>query len=476
MKMVMKKLKLRKNSMSAVFTTETRLSDKDAHDMIEYVRQYRIDYGMIQRYVWHYIVNNHGIPNKSQLNTEIQQRFGVTKRTANSIIYDMSGRYKALKELKKTEGYQYQHKIEHLEDVISMLDKQVSEQSKKAAVNQLSEKQLVSYRNLKKQLYFKRQKLQKYKDRLKQLETDIASEKYRLGFGGRHTFDNQHRLSENGYRSHIGWHNDYVSRRDCNIFYLGSKDESCGNQMFQLKPNALGGYDIQLRKDGRYVMEKKDRYAEGRCSFKYLDDEIRSSLINKDRPMSYRIKIRGRKVYLQAIVTLDAASRPIVTNMCDGAIGIDFNDGHIDLSETDRHGNLVAMKQYMLNFHGTGTKAQNEMRQVISDIGKYALSRGKSIVKEDLSFVKKKSKTDKAKGKTGKRYNKMIHTLDYSRYEADIQNMTTRYGIDLIEVNPVYTSKIAKQKYCDSKKIPIHNGAAFVIARRGQGFKDKYIA
>lgn len=37
---------------------------------------------------------------------EVQKKFSVSKRTANSIIYDMKGRYKALKELKKTEQYQ----------------------------------------------------------------------------------------------------------------------------------------------------------------------------------------------------------------------------------------------------------------------------------------------------------------------------------------------------------------------------------
>ena len=69
----------------------------------------------------------------------------------------------------------------------------------------------------------------------------------------------------------------------------------------------------------------------------------------------------------------------------------------------------------------------------------------------------------------------MLHTLDYSRYENAIVNMTARYGINLIEVNPAYTSKIAKQKYCNQKKIPIHSGAAYVIARRRQGYTDNYI-
>ena len=130
------------------------------------------------------------------------------------------------------------------------------------------------------------------------------------------------------------------------------------------------------------------------------------------------------------------------------------------------------MKQYRLRYHGTGGRAANEMRQVTAEIGRYALSKGKSIVKEDLSFEKKKAQTERG---SCRRYNKMLHTLDYSRYEDDIRNMAVRNGIDVIEVNPAYTSRIAKRKYCEIRKIPVHNGAAYVIARRGQGFKDKTV-
>lgn len=72
----------------AVFTTETRLSEQDAKDIIEYARQYRTEYGIIQRYVWHRIVQSKGKVNKSKLNTEVQRKFYVTKRTANSVIVE----------------------------------------------------------------------------------------------------------------------------------------------------------------------------------------------------------------------------------------------------------------------------------------------------------------------------------------------------------------------------------------------------
>ena len=453
-----------------VLTTETRLSEREAHDIMEYTRKYRTDYGIIQRYVWHVIVRRKNVINKSKLNTEIQMKFSVSKRTANSVIYDMRGRYKALKELKKTERAQLKNRILHLEQQAEKTAAAVNNLKKDAAANRLDEKHLEKYRKLKKKLYYRHQRIQKFRDRLAQLEKNMEKGHYPLSFGGKKTFDDQYRLEENGYRSHEGWYNDYRRKRDRNIFYLGSRDETGGNQMFQLRPDAEGSYDIRIRKDGKY--DRDGRYVYGKCRFKYLDDELRESLRNRDRPVSYRIRIRGTKIYLQAIVTLDMSKRPIVTTMVNGAIGIDFNDGHIDLAETDGKGNLVAMDRYRLKYHGTGGRAADEMRQVAAEIGKYALSKGKSIVKEDLSFARKKSQTEKG---SGKRYNRMLHTLDYSRFEDDMKNMAVRNGIDLIEVNPAYTSRIAETKYCKIRKIPVHNGAAYVIARRGQGYKDKAV-
>jgi hypothetical protein len=101
--------------------------------------------------------------------------------------------------------------------------------------------------------------------------------------------------------------------------------------------------------------------------------------------------------------------------MCDGAIGLDYNDGFIQLSETDGIGNLIHQIKFDLKLHGTGKKAETEIREAIAAISCYALRRGKSIVCEDLNFVKLKSKTQKARSKRGRQYNRMIHLFDYSR-------------------------------------------------------------
>ena len=457
-----------------MLVTETRLDRRTSAELIDYFKDYAPQFCKIERYVWQKIKRDDGVSNKSALNTEVQQKFGVTKRTANSVISDMQGRFKALKELKKTELQGVNGKISALTEKINKLSLTVNTMSAKASRNELSAEQLVSYRKLKQQLWQRKQRLNRLNNKAKQLQKDIEQSKISLGFGSKKMFRTQYLLKENGYKTHQKWLSNYRKCRDANIFYLGSKDETAGNQMFQLSANDDGTLSIKVRKDADFDNDTK--YTTGICTFKYLVDELRSILINKNKPITYRVKIRDNKVYLQAMFSLDSVDRPIVTTMLDGAIGIDFNSGHLDISETDSNGNLVNIKSFPLQYHGGGTKAENEMCKVLAEIGHYALLKGKSLVKEDLSFQRKKSKTLRGKEKQGKNYNKMLHTLDYSRYEKRIVTMCIRNGIDLIEVNPAYTSQIAKYKYCKQRSIPIHNGAAYVIARRGQGFSDKFVA
>ena len=51
--------------------------------------------------------------------------------------------------------------------------------------------------------------------------------------------------------------------------------------------------------------------------------------------------------------------------------------------------------------------------------------------------------------------------------------MAFRNKVDVIKVNPAWTSWIAKNKFCNRMKLNIHTGASFVIARRGIGIEDE---
>ena len=459
-------------------TIETRLDPKESGSLIRFFEEWRTEYGRMLRYVWHRYAARASRPGQAAFNTHLQQHFGITKRTANSLIYDAVGRYNALVELKKTEKVHLETKIATFKDNIKSFKEDVDAAAKLAAQNKLSGKQLESYRKKKKSLHDKRLKLNRMENSLASLEKSIASGKIKICFGTKKLFHAQNNLEENHYRSHREWYRAFREKRDANIFYLGSKGETQLNQMFQLFPEGNGQYRIVCRKDGKYAPSSKEKLAFGTCRFSYLSEKLAGQLESGYKGISYRVHFERKKsclqekIYLQAILSVPADYQP-ETTMVEGAIGLDYNDGFIQMSETDRAGNLTGQKKYVLAFHGTGAHADTELKQAISEIARHALRKGKSIVCENLDFKNTKSRQMKGGSRKGKAYNRMTHLLDYKRYKECLKNAAVRMHFDLVMVSPVNTSKIAKQKYCNRRKLNGHAGAAYVIARRGQGFHDK---
>ena len=68
----------------------------------------------------------------------------------------------------------------------------------------------------------------------------------------------------------------------------------------------------------------------------------------------------------------------------------------------------------------------------------------------------------------------MIHAFDYSRYGKTIISAAHRNDVGLIRVNPAYTTKLGRFKYNNRMKLNSHQGAAFVIARKGMGYIDRF--
>ena len=459
--------------LSKTFTIETRLNQRDNAEIIEYMKEYNVLYGKMLRFTWHRY-NNGGTFNmkKSRFNTILQRTFGVSRRLASSVISEVEGLYKALYQLKWYEYEQLKRKIDKKHKKVKKLSEKVYVIREKTKDTGFTDSLLWYYRKLKADIFYIHQQINRMEQKRKNLLKEILNKNLHICFGSKKLVYAQFHLKENNFTSHKIWLEHFKRARDNRSLYIGSKDESCCNQVMQLTPmvnvDKGNSFVIQLRKN-----TKTREYVRGVCAFKYMGGLLTKSLIKQDHGISYRIIFRRNKCYLQAMVIMDKDK--CKTRNSYGTIGLDYNNGFIELAETNEIGNLVGLKHFNLRFHGTGRKAENEIRETVSEIVHYALFAGKDIVIEDLDFRKTKSETETAKSDKGKNYNKMIHAFDYSRYKKSFETCCFRRDVNLIKVNPAYTSKIAAQKYCKHKKLNIHQGASYVIARRGQGYVDKYI-
>jgi IS605 OrfB family transposase len=437
-------------------------------------------YGMISRYVWKRIQTPYVL---KDLNASLQRTYNIDKRTANSILRTMAGRLKALKELKKTERVQLAQKIEQVDKTIAKQASNLDKLKERVVNGTATEKELVNYRREKRHLWHKKQKRNRMIQSLEKLERNIKMKEYSVCWGTKKLFKAQYHLAENGFKSHEGWRNAFRKKRDSQMNFIGSKDETMGNSNAQLTLNPKTGFiDLQIRKDKEETFDKKDKHILiQNLHFKHLTKTLIKRLneqegkdVTKWVSLTIRILRRENKWYLQVMFPWCAETDVFRPDPAYGTIGLDYNDGFIELAETDYFGNLIHRQRYNLNHHGTGNKASSEIQEVLAKITDYAQLREKPIVVEFLDFKKKKAKQLKAKGKQGKQYNRMLHLFDYSRYKERLLNRCIRKDVFLLQVNPAYTSKIGKQKYSKRMKLTVHQAAAYVIARKGQGFKDTY--
>ena len=437
------------------YTTETRLYIKNNKDIADYFDEVINQYSYIFRKVYYIMKNNPKIK-MSSLNTELQNEYSISKRTAGSIIKTVQGIISSIRELKKTEIKQKQYKIEKISKKLEKLIPVLLDLKLKTKENNI--KDLIKYRNLKTKVAFLKIRKDKLVNKINSLNYQLETNRFKITFGTKKLFRKNFE--------------EFLNKRDNQMIFVGSKDETACNQTFQLKyVSKINQFIIKMRKDFRYKDEKGEkRYAYGKCFFNNHSKLLREILKSKNSPLTYRIIKRNNKYYLQCIFEIDNKNT-ILTRKNYGVIGIDFNKGFVTISQTNKYGHLIKTDKMTYRF-GSGNKTENDLLLIINKLTELAVNTGKDIVVEDLGFLKTKSKTMKGKSEKGKRYNKMLHSLAYRMFLNRIEQICNRKNVGLIKVNPAWTSWIAKNKFCDKMKLNIHTGASFVIARRGMNIKD----
>ena len=439
------------------FTVFTQLHEENNADLIEYFDDSRKRQSKITRKTFHAIKNSEKFE-KSRYNTYLQNKYGITYRTANSIISDAQGRLNALKELKVFEKKQLEQKIEYLEKKV--LPKLILKRNDYIAQLKANPKSSpVRLRNLRRKIVAKKNKLNKLKQKLDNITYQIESGRLKLCFGTKN-------LLKRDYKR-------FVAQRDSQMSFVGSKSEKAQNHMLQLSYNPKNNqFDIKLRKDfdGYKNASKDDKYIYGRVYFRHHKSELISILRQGYSPLSYKIIKKRNRFYLYCTFEIHVKDDEFLTRSSYGSIGLDFNKGFVTLSETNEYGHLLQTQLLPYRFE-SGSKTTTDLQHLVNKIVDLALQTGKDICIENLDFKKKKAKTE---SRQGPKYNEMLHSLAYRQFSNFVEGIAFRNLVYVRKVNPAWTSWLAKERYCPRMKLNVHVGASFVIARRGQGFKDAF--
>lgn len=274
-------------------------------------------------------------------------------------------------------------------------------------------------------------------------------------FGGAAAFHARRR----GKMSHAEWQ----ARRRAQFWSRGESPR--GNQHARIKAEGFG-FTISiatLPMEGgrlRYVsgdlwVPEKHRELLRRS----LTDVYSVRVIRRDDKKGFDIHITVREKVAGEIVH-QAPEEAIVG-------GLDCNADRLALAVASPQGNFLA--RHTIWMRDLPDARSDKATQIISDALDKALDlleeQGAScLVVERLKFAQDHD--------THRRFNRRTTRFRSTMVRLAVRKALRR-GLAVIKVNPAYSSVIGKHKYAEAYGMSVHEAAAFVLARRGQGRDER---
>lgn len=419
------------SKIETTIVTSCVLYDDVNKDLYEYFEEITPLFAFLVRRTIHHLRHKLHGETETAYRTRLKNDYNVTNRFAKVVLITA----KNLLKLSKTAGdYLYSTYDKKIKSVSTKIIKT------KAALN--NPKTANSrIKNLKTRLFW----LEMRKNKLIQLKNDGSKPMLTLG--------TKKLLKSDKLK--------FLDKRDNQIVYVGSKEETAGNQQFQISyDKKCNKFTYKLRLENEYIKDSKYISGEFILKDKFAKKEIVKTLNNtKSSPLSFRIIKKDNILYLQILYRVVAE---VNTRSSNGVFGVDFNKGFIAISEIDEKGKLLNCDRVNYIHKGKVGVTKNSMHHLVKDLIDLAVKSGKDIVIEDLKSLNK----NKGEKTERKYYNRMINTLKFGSFRDFLQVKCDKCGVTLVTVNPYNTSKIAKDKYCYDMKLNIHSGASYVIARR----------
>jgi IS605 OrfB family transposase len=415
---------------------------------------------------------------RSEIASQIQSRFGLSNSEAKNAALRGIAAYASQAALVDIYIEEAKEKISKTRQGIHKANAKIK---KAASINDKFE-----LRRLTKSVHYKHNRIAATEAKIKRLKAALITGNFTVCFGSKRLARKQHSLEENSYASHEGWLKDWVAARSHQIFYEGANNFAGGNQLVRYNAKSqtltITVSPCLKHKYGEKVILHGVNFRYGSELIQAAIHTVRKESTRKGndgrkkktcrwgskQPVSYNINIKGNKVYLNA--TVDQIQPEQFTSLEQGALGIDFNPTSIDWTLIDRHGNLKQHGSIKINVQD---KRSNQTKDIIgkavAQIVRVAEANSVPVVIEDLDFTKKKA----ALKEKGKKHARMLSNMAYSQFTEMLESRCSKLGVELIKVDPAYTSVIGVTKYMAMYGLNCGCAAALVVARRGQGRTEK---
>jgi IS605 OrfB family transposase len=294
----------------------------------------------------------------------------------------------------------------------------------------------------------------------------------KLVFGGRALFEKLKKNHLQGKRLKE-LKRKWREKRQGTLISIGAKHITHkGNLNLRFIPAENGKNSLYLRialRNRKFILAKVKRDLSGKSDKWALF--LAKILSGEQFPYTVELKLKDGQIYGFAKFSLDVPPQTITK--AKGVIGIDVNARpfHLALAEVSSDGNLQSYKSiylsHLLKYKSRNRKEYEEWL-IAHEVIKFAKEKNKAIAIED---IKKLPKGKRGDGKAKLR--KILQFFSYRRILKKIESLANQEGIEVVKVNPAFTSLIGMMKYCPQYFIDKDIAGAYVIGRKALGFKEE---
>jgi IS605 OrfB family transposase len=362
-------------------------------------------------------------------------------------------------------------KKEDKQKLIKLMRKQSS--AIRVAYNMLKELEKEKIRNLHAQIYQRLRQLfpdlpTKYIDsaiyKAKQYPTDKP-----VVFGGRRLFEKLCKNHLSG-KTREKIKKQWKELRQGTLISIGSKSDR-GNRLTRFE-DLNGQLHLRINTGNREFIYAKVLREPSNSKDKWLT--FMAMLLESWQTKNYfvytvELKLREGEIY--GSVSFEIPTPKVRYTKENGVIAIDTNASpiHLAIAEVSKTGELQSYQIIKLHhLLGLSQNSKDHQEWILAhQIVDLAIEKGKAIAVENLKKLRKGKRGD---GKATLR--KILHNWNAKKFLQKLKRVAMLKGVEVIEVNPAYTSVIGMLKYAPQLNIDKDIAGAYVIGRRALGFKE----
>lgn len=467
------------------YTTAVQLDDALSAALERYARLFsravRWAYAQRERHI------RCGLPEQSKAERKqaVVSRFGLTSRQANAVLMEADGKRDAQlaldKRLLDALTRTLRKKQRQLRDCTEALG-----QHKVGLVRRLSSDKAS---RLRRRVYGLQTDLSRLSARHAVLQDRLKQGLTSLAFGSKKLLRERSALTQAA--DIASWHKRWQLAREGQFLVLGSKDETGGCQGCVASLAADGSVSLRVRLPdalgGEFVTVTGVRWHYGaeRLRYALAQQAVRAQSLAVQRTKTQGAKFSQRDVEGGAAITwrfmhqgdglwrvvFTTAMEPVAvrTQVQLGAVGVDFNAGFVTVAQADRFGNLLEARNLRTPTVGLSAGQRTAaLAEAVKAVVAQCRETGKPLVLEELDFAKKK----KSEALTG-RHRRVLSAMAYAEFKRLCLARAHDAGVEVLFVDPSYTSTQGLVRYVAQRGWSVHQAAAGVIARRGMGLAER---